>query len=70
MNTIAINNSSEDPTSLKKNKQKFSISLSETKPDTKQVYNEMNIRELVNTVRTEIGALIDANQNESSSSNK
>jgi len=41
MNTIAINNSSEDPTSLKKNKQKFSISLSETKPDRKQVYNEM-----------------------------
>ncbi|CAF4736655.1 unnamed protein product, partial [Rotaria sp. Silwood1] len=63
--TIAINNSSEDPTTSKKDKEEFSVSLSETKVDTKPLYSEMNLRELVNTVRTEIGASIDADENQS-----
>ncbi|CAF4824709.1 unnamed protein product [Rotaria sp. Silwood1] len=63
--TIAINNSSEDPTSSKKDKEEFSVSLSETKVDTKPLSNEMNLRELVNTVRTEIGASIDADESQS-----
>ncbi|CAF5181265.1 unnamed protein product, partial [Rotaria sp. Silwood1] len=62
---IAINNSSEDPTSSKKDKEEFSVSLSETKVDTKPLSNEMNLRELVNTVRTEIGASIDADESQS-----
>ncbi|CAF0886022.1 unnamed protein product [Adineta steineri] len=37
----------------------------DTESDIKQLYNEMDIRELVNTVRTEMSALIDADRNPS-----
>ncbi|CAF0968689.1 unnamed protein product [Adineta steineri] len=37
----------------------------DTESDIKQLYNEMNIRELVNTVRTDMSALIDADTNPS-----
>ncbi|CAF3712963.1 unnamed protein product [Adineta steineri] len=37
----------------------------DTESDIKQLYNEMNIRELVNTVRTDMSALIDEDRNPS-----
>ncbi|CAM4744773.1 unnamed protein product [Rotaria magnacalcarata] len=58
---IDANNIPHDSISSTKEEQALSLESS----DTKQQYNEMNIRELVNTVRTEIGELIDADKNKS-----
>ncbi|CAF4238607.1 unnamed protein product [Rotaria magnacalcarata] len=58
---IDANNIPQDSISSTKEEQALSLESS----DTKQQYNEMNIRELVNTVRTEIGELIDADKNKS-----
>ncbi|CAF4214231.1 unnamed protein product [Rotaria socialis] len=58
---IDANNIPQDSISSTNEEQELSLKPS----NTKQQYNEMNIRELVNTVRTEIGELIDADKNKS-----